>query len=56
MANAEQPGSIMNVTRPTPAHFGIYVFDLDRMVDFYTSVFRLTITDWARTSATAWSS
>lgn len=36
---------MMNVTRPTPAHFGIYVFDLDRMVDFYTSVFRLTITD-----------
>jgi len=35
----------MNVTRPTPAHFGIFVFDLDRMVDFYTSVFRLTITD-----------
>jgi catechol 2,3-dioxygenase len=33
------------VTRPTPAHFGIYVFDLDRMVDFYTTVFRLTITD-----------
>jgi catechol 2,3-dioxygenase len=35
----------MNVTRPTPAHFGIYVFDIDRMIDFYTSVFRLTITD-----------
>jgi len=35
----------MNVSRPTPAHFGIYVFDLDRMVEFYTSVFRLTITD-----------
>jgi catechol 2,3-dioxygenase len=35
----------MKVSRPTPAHFGIYVFDLDRMVDFYTSVFRLTITD-----------
>ena len=35
----------MNVTRPTPAHFGIFVFDLDRMVDFYTTVFRLTITD-----------
>ncbi len=35
----------MNVTRPTPAHFGIFVFDIDRMVDFYTTVFRLTITD-----------
>ena len=35
----------MNVTRPTPAHVGIYVHDVDRMVDFYTSVFRLTITD-----------
>ena len=35
----------MNVTRPTPAHVGIFVFDLDRMVDFYTTVFRLTITD-----------
>ena len=35
----------MKVSRPTPAHFGIYVFDLDRMVDFYTAVFRLTITD-----------
>ncbi len=35
----------MKVTRPTPAHFGIFVFDLDRMVEFYTTVFRLTITD-----------
>ena len=35
----------MNVKRPTPAHFGIYVYDLDRMVEFYTRVFRLTITD-----------
>ena len=35
----------MNITRPTPAHFGIFVYDVDRMVDFYTSVFRLTITD-----------
>jgi catechol 2,3-dioxygenase len=35
----------MKVTRPTPAHFGIFVFDLDRMIDFYVSVFRLTITD-----------
>lgn len=35
----------MNVTRPTPAHFGFFVYDLDRMVDFYTQVFKLTITD-----------
>ncbi|MEK8047502.1 VOC family protein [Ideonella margarita] len=35
----------MKVLRPTPAHFGIYTYDLDRMVDFYTQVFRLTITD-----------
>lgn len=35
----------MKVTRPTPAHFGIYVYDLDKMVEFYTRVFRLTITD-----------
>lgn len=35
----------MQVTRPTPAHFGIFVFDLDKMVEFYTRVFRLTITD-----------
>ncbi|MEO8057813.1 MAG: VOC family protein [Burkholderiales bacterium] len=35
----------MNVSRPTPCHFGIFVYDLDRMVDFYTAVFRLTITD-----------
>lgn len=35
----------MNVTRPTPAHFGFFVYDLDKMVDFYTQVFKLTITD-----------
>lgn len=35
----------MQVTRPTPAHFGIFVFDLDKMVDFYLTVFRLTMTD-----------
>lgn len=35
----------MNVSRPTPAHFGFFVYDLDRMVDFYTQVFKLTITD-----------
>lgn len=35
----------MQVTRPTPAHFGMFVYDLDKMVEFYTQVFRLTITD-----------
>jgi len=33
------------VTRATPSHFGIYVTELDKMVDFYTQVFDLTITD-----------
>lgn len=33
------------VTRPTPSHFGIFVTDLPKMVDFYTQVFGLTITD-----------
>ena len=36
---------MLQVTRPTPSHFGIYVTDLDRMVAFYTEVFELTITD-----------
>lgn len=36
---------MQTVTRPTPAHFGIYVTDVEMMVDFYTSVFDLTITD-----------
>ncbi|MDO9279407.1 MAG: VOC family protein [Polaromonas sp.] len=33
------------VTRPTPSHFGIYVTNVERMVDFYTGVFGFTITD-----------
>ncbi len=33
------------VSRPTPSHFGIFVTDLPRMVDFYTQVFGLTVTD-----------
>jgi len=37
-----------SVTRPTPSHFGIYVSDLARMVDFYTKVLGLTITDQGR--------
>lgn len=36
---------MLQVTRPTPSHFGIYVTNLDRMVAFYTEVFGLTITD-----------
>jgi catechol 2,3-dioxygenase len=36
---------MLNVSRPTPSHFGIYVTDLERMVQFYTDVFGLTITD-----------
>lgn len=43
MSPAPQP--ITSVSRPTPRHFGIYVTDLPRMVDFYTQVFDLTITD-----------
>lgn len=36
---------MLQVSRPTPSHFGIYVTDLERMVAFYTEVFDLTITD-----------
>ena len=35
----------MNVTRPFPAHFGIYVIDLPLMLGFYEGVFGLTVTD-----------
>jgi len=35
----------MQVTRPTPAHFGFFVFDIDKMAEFYLQVFRLTVTD-----------
>lgn len=38
----------LKVSRPTPSHFGIYVTDLERMVDFYMQVFGLTITDKGR--------
>ena len=37
-----------SVTRATPSHFGIYVTELERMVDFYSTVFGLTITDKGR--------
>ena len=36
---------MLNISRPTPSHFGIYVFDVDKMVNFYTSVFGLMVTD-----------
>lgn len=36
---------MLKVSRPTPSHFGIYVTDVERMVQFYTTVFSLTITD-----------
>ena len=36
---------MLNVSRPTPSHFGIFVTDLPRMVAFYTEVFDLTLTD-----------
>lgn len=36
---------MLTVSRPTPSHFGIYVTDIGRMVDFYTRVFGLTVTD-----------
>jgi len=36
---------MLSVTRPTPSHFGIFVTDTERMVDFYTQVFGLTVTD-----------
>ena len=36
---------MLNVTKPTPSHFGIYVTDVEKMVHFYTSVFGLVQTD-----------
>ena len=36
---------MLKVSRPTPSHFGIYVTDVERMVEFYTKVFGLKITD-----------
>jgi catechol 2,3-dioxygenase len=36
---------MLKVSHPTPSHFGIYVFDVDKMVNFYTSVFGLVVTD-----------
>jgi catechol 2,3-dioxygenase len=39
---------MVSVTRPTPSHFGVFVTNLEQMVDFYTHVFGLTITDRGR--------
>jgi len=36
---------MLNVLRPTPSHFGIFVTDLEKMAGFYTETFDLTITD-----------
>jgi catechol 2,3-dioxygenase len=36
---------MVQVLRPTPTHFGIYVTDVERMVDFYKRVFDLMETD-----------
>lgn len=36
---------MLNVHRPTPSHFGIFVTDVERMAAFYTEVFGLTETD-----------
>ncbi|NCA02815.1 MAG: VOC family protein [Sphingomonadaceae bacterium] len=36
---------MLQVSRPTPSHFGIYVFDVEKMVDFYKGVFDLVETD-----------
>jgi catechol 2,3-dioxygenase len=44
-AKPHQEMRMQAVTRPTPSHFGIYVSDLPRMVDFYATVFDLSITD-----------
>lgn len=36
---------MLQVSRPTPSHFGIFVTDLERMVAFYAETFDLTVTD-----------
>jgi catechol 2,3-dioxygenase len=45
IAGQPEENFMLAVTRPTPSHFGIYVTDVNRMVDFYTSVFGLVVTD-----------
>ncbi len=39
---------MLTVTRPTPSHFGIFAQDAERLVQFYTRVFGLTVTDRGR--------
>jgi catechol 2,3-dioxygenase len=36
---------MLQITRPTPSHFGIFVTDVERMVSFYKTVFDLVETD-----------
>lgn len=36
---------MLKVSKPTPSHFGIYVWDVDKMVNFYTSVFGMVVND-----------
>lgn len=36
---------MVQVVRPTPTHFGLYVTDVEKMVHFYKTVFGLTETD-----------
>ena len=36
---------MLKVSRPTPSHFGIFVTDVEKMVQFYTQVFGLVETD-----------
>ena len=36
---------MLQITRPTPSHFGIFVTDVGRMVSFYKTVFGLVETD-----------
>jgi catechol 2,3-dioxygenase len=36
---------MLQITRPTPSHFGIFVTDVERMVSFYKTVFGLVETD-----------
>lgn len=36
---------MVQVVRPTPTHFGIYVTDVEKMVAFYTKIFGLVETD-----------
>jgi catechol 2,3-dioxygenase len=36
---------MLNITRPTPSHFGIYATDVEKLVHFYKTIFGLTETD-----------